>query len=254
MLLFIHIISEQTTVGSTRLWLNSAETPPLSVLQTFLSPLWWFRSYTADDHSRVQHTHSCRCEAPMSQTPPSLWAPPRSVGKVSHKTSCLIIPVLYTQQLNCQKTSRCSGDKPPVNHVSVTFVWARCILMLQPGVVIVGLHRKLFAFLQTLSGVLWFFSVLHSPHGFSESCWPPPQLKEQKGHSCETPLKLGVGAPTGGGALLATSHTITIQRQPHSRGNVKTSSPRVGEHGFVWKHRETGEVTTKKKESGFMSC
>lgn len=53
-------------------------------------------------------------------------------------------------------------------------------------------------------------------------------LKEQKGHGCDIPLKLCVGALPGHIlTLLASFHTVTVQYHPHSHGKVKTPSAHV---------------------------
>lgn len=76
-----------------------------------------------------------------------------------------------------------------------------------------------------------FLKVAHRPV-VTAAVW-----KEQKGHGCDTPLKLCVGAPPARiSTLLASFHTIRTQRRPHRHGNVKTSSP------HVWKSAGTMDL------------
>lgn len=67
--------------------------------------------------------------------------------------------------------------------------------MLWPRVVIVRLERKHFSFIPDLSGVLWFFFVLFFPTWIFLKAAHHPVVtaevrQEQKGHGCDTPLKL----------------------------------------------------------------
>lgn len=53
------------------------------------------------------------------------------------------------------------------------FMWTcRLVKAVDVNVVFVGLERKHFSFIQSESGVLWFFLSFFSPHGFSESRSP----------------------------------------------------------------------------------